>query len=229
MYCKDYSHLVGIKVGKLTPVELFKKKVGRFLNSRIGMPHFKCKCDCGGEIELPCNRLGHIKTCGCEKYPKGEKNGFYKHGKRNTKLFKIWYGIISRIDNPNSTRFYNYGGRGIKICDEWREFVPFYDWAMANGYREDLSIDRIDVNGNYEPANCKWSTTKEQARNTRKTRYITYRGLKKPLIEWMEMFGKDGEKLDNRIYRNWELSRVFKEFEERITEYIKNNPHQVVT
>ena len=103
----------------------------------------------------------------------------------NTKLFYIWGGIKARCYNKNNKQYKYYGARGIIVCDEWtNDFVSFYNWAMANGYKEHLSIDRIDFNGNYEPTNCRWTTNKEQQRNKSNNRFITYKNETKILTDW---------------------------------------------
>lgn len=107
-----------------------------------------------------------------------------KHGKSNTRLYSIWRSMKSRCCSKNNTNYFKYGGRGIKTCDEWlNDFMTFYNWAMANGYKDDLTIDRIDVNGNYEPSNCRWATIKEQNNNTRRNHYVDYNGAKITISE----------------------------------------------
>lgn len=91
-----------------------------------------------------------------------------KHGFHGTRIYRIWRGLFKRCDYPNSTDYKNYGGRGIKICDEWRDFINFKNWAFANGYSNDLTIERKDVDSDYEPSNCTWITKREQAQNRRK-------------------------------------------------------------
>ena len=111
------------------------------------------------------------------------------HGLRNTRLNGIWRGIKTRCNNPNHRSYKNYGARGVKICEEWNEFKSFYEWAMANGYKEDLTIDRIDVNGDYEPNNCRWISMQEQLNNTRVNRYVTICGETNTVAEWARKFG----------------------------------------
>lgn len=129
-----------------------------------------------------------------------------KHGLSNSRLYRIWRGIINRCENPNRKAYPRYGGRGIKMCDEWRDFINFYDWAIANGYQDNLTIDRIDNNGNYEPLNCRWATVKEQCRNQRTNRLITINGETKCLKEWCEIYKISYKTVHARIHRdNWSV------------------------
>ena len=110
------------------------------------------------------------------------------HGKTGSKLHNLWRCMKQRCYNKNKDNYKWYGGRGISVCDEWlNNFMSFYDWAINNGYKDGLKIDRIDVNKNYCPENCRFITQKEQCRNTRKNKYITYKGIKKCYSEWEEI------------------------------------------
>lgn len=126
-----------------------------------------CQCECGNTKSVDSFSLasGSSRSCGCSKV------GNVKHGLHDTRLYRIYCGMKTRCYNPKVLHYKNYGGRGISICDEWlNSFKDFYDWAMANGYSDELSIDRINVNGNYEPSNCRWATNLEQARNKRNSK-----------------------------------------------------------
>lgn len=122
------------------------------------------------------------------------------HGMRWTRLYNIWTQMIQRCTNQNLEHYGRYGGRGISVCDEWMDFEVFAEWAKGNGYKNGLSIDRLDVNGNYEPRNCKWSTDVEQQRNKRNNRSITIKGETKTVAEWAEISGLPYKTLQRRLY-----------------------------
>ena len=134
-----------------------------------------------------------------------------------TKIYYSYQGMLSRCKYPSNIGYHQYGGRGIKVCDEWaNSFEAFYDWSMKNGYSEDLSIDRIDVNGNYEPSNCRWATRKTQMNNKTNSRYLTYNGETHTMAEWSDITGICYGTLKSRInYLHWNI-------EDALTKPIRN-------
>lgn len=135
------------------------------------------------------------------------------HGMSNSRLYGIWECMKYRCSNPNRSEYPNYGGRGIIVCDEWRNnFRNFYDWAMCNGYDESLTIDRIDVNGNYEPDNCRWADVKTQANNTTRCIYITYQEKTQTLTQWCEELNLPYDTIRTRLRRNANITpeRLFR-------------------
>lgn len=120
---------------------------------------WNCKCECGNEKVIPSHKLlwEEAKSCGCMHHK-------YGHGRTNSRLYNIWLGMKARCFNKNSPKYSRYGGRGIKVCDEWHSFKRFYEWAVANGYSDNLSIDRINVDGDYCPENCQWLTISENSK-----------------------------------------------------------------
>lgn len=135
---------------------------------------------------------------------KGINNPNYKHGLRKTRLFSIWTNMLTRCNNTKSYCFHRYGGRGITVCEEWiNDFKSFYDWSISNGYTDDLSIDRIDNDGNYEPSNCRWVNNKKQASNRSSNHLITINGETKTITQWSEIYKINRCTINSRIVSGW--------------------------
>ena len=171
-FLKEGQRFNKLTVIKLNHTKIYKRyRKDRNIYENIYVDYYLCKCDCGKECLVQrCNlRSGHTKSCGCIE------KGNIKHRLHDTKLYRIYNHMKERCNNENCKSFKNYGGRGIKICKEWNnDFMSFYNWAINNGYQENLSIDRIDVNGNYEPNNCRWVDILTQANNKTNNFYIDY-------------------------------------------------------
>lgn len=128
------------------------------------------------------------------------KHGIFTDGNRKKpRLYRIWLHMKGRCRNPNHPAYHNYGGRGISVCEEWKEFENFRNWAMSNGYSDNLTIERINNNGDYHPRNCKWATRKEQANNSRWNHNITFQGQTKTMAEWAREVGINYQTLADRI------------------------------
>lgn len=138
-----------------------------------------------------------------------EKNHYVKHNLSKTRLYNIWKLMKQRCYNCKYTQFKDYGGRGIIVCEEWNEsFLSFHSWAMENGYEDNLSIDRIDGNKNYEPNNCRWTTKTMQQNNTRRNKYIEYNGEKHSVSQWAKILGVSRGCLQKRINKGWSFEKI---------------------
>ena len=178
---------------------------------------YKCKCHkCGKIVEKTLEHLQTRKnqgfdnmTCGCFNR---HHNNFYKNGLSNTRLRHIYANMKSRCYNKNNKGYNYYGGRGIKICEEWLEdFENFYNWAIGCGYKENLTIERINVNGDYEPNNCKWADVYEQMNNRTNTIKLKYKDTTKSLTEWAREYNIEIATLRTRISRGWSVERALNE------------------
>lgn len=198
-----YEDLTGKKFGRLTVVgqgpDWIDKKNHK---SR----QWLCKCDCGSTgILLPEIRLktGNTKSCGCirkELLAKRNKETVSRNGESKTRIYRIWRAMRHRCYNKNDTHYSIYGGRGIKVCQEWKDnFSIFKEWALNNGYQDDLTIDRIDSNGDYCPENCRWATYEQQANNTSKNKYIEYKGEIHTLSEWCKILDLPYDRIKQRF------------------------------
>lgn len=170
--------------------------------------YYLCKCKCG-RIQMVDGyslRAGISKYCLSCKNRKNSKNSFrYK----SIRIYNIYQGMISRCYNTKNKSYKNYGGRGIKVCSEWlNNRMLFYEWAINSGYKDNLSIDRINNDGNYEPCNCRWATRQQQGNNTRQNRHITYKGKTMTLAEWARALNMSQAKLKYRL-DNWDLEKAF--------------------
>lgn len=162
-----------------------------------------CKCKCGKNKRINKYNLinGITQSCGCY-HPNAT------HKKSKSRLYSIWCDMKSRCYNPNIKNYKHYGARGIEVCAEWKtDFVEFEKWSLENNYNKNLTIDRIDVNGNYEPSNCRWATTKQQANNKTTNRYIFYDGKSLTISEWSKIIGISSNALSNRLCK-WDIEKA---------------------
>ena len=181
------------------------------------MVQWECLCECGDKTLVATTSLGAglTRSCGClnDEKRKDSKTKHHTHGHRNERIYKTWHGIKARCCNPSSDNYNNYGLRGITVCDEWKNnFQNFYDWAVKNGYRDDLSIDRIDNDKGYFPENCRWETSKGQQRNKRNNRLLTRNGETHCLAEWAEITGINRSTISDRIDKmGWTVEKALAE------------------
>lgn len=204
---KPLIEMTGQRFGRLTVISRGEKR-GKYTGA-----FWLCKCDCGTMTTVSGNSLrkGETKSCGCLHIDMLKKDPSQKH--TGTRLYTIWQGMKRRTMTKTNPRYSDYGGRGITVCEEWREsFEAFYKWAMENGYRDDLTLDRKDNDGPYSPENCRWATYYVQGNNTRRNRRIEYDGEIHTLTEWAAIKGITVQNLSNRINRyGWTVERALTE------------------
>lgn len=197
--------LTGQRFGKLTVIERGENK-GKYTT-------WICKCDCGNIKRIRTDALRSGVTVSCGKHQLDHlKNRQYKYPQdvRNRRIRNVWHGMMRRCNDEKDRSFKNYGGRGIKVCEEWNDYVSFARWAMRNGYSRNLTLDRIDNDGNYEPSNCKWSTQHEQRCNKQNSRRETINGITKTVSEWAKEYGVHPNTVYRRLDRGISINNALR-------------------
>lgn len=191
--------LTGRRFGRL----VVRERSGSVRGS--GNAAWRCHCDCGREKRVNSRDLlaGHVASCGCYSVELLVARS-RTHGMRGSRTYASWVSMRQRCGNPGSPSYADYGGRGIKVCDRWQSFERFY--ADMGERPEGCSLDRIDVDGDYEPGNCRWADATTQVRNTRATRRITHDGATRPLAEWAERTGLPYGVLYDRLRHGWSVA-----------------------
>ena len=202
----------GQKFGELVIIKLHHKK--QYIDKKgviRNREYYLCQCDCGNIKVIEKSQLttGHTKSCGClQKKITSKKHK--THGLSKNKIYFIWCSMKDRCYRQNSNDYLNYGGRGITICDEWKnDFKTFYQWAINNGYKEGLTIERINVNDNYKPSNCTWIENALQSKNKTNSHYLTYNDKTQIIEDWAkEMKLNNGATISGRLKRGWSIEEA---------------------
>lgn len=204
----------------LTNKRFNKLIVISYYGIKYGTTYWNCRCDCGKTTIAQSSKLksGKIKSCGC--YNNMLRKQFAKNHHIHTKynspkgfaehpISNSYYNMISRCYNKKNLNYRLYGERGIKVCEEWlNDASAFFEWSLNNGWKPGLSIDRINVDGNYEPSNCRWSDDKTQSNNRRTNIFLTFNNQTKTITQWAETLGINKRTLNNRINRGWDIQRA---------------------
>lgn len=202
----------GEKYGRLTVIKYSHRIKHEYEDSKRNFYdyYYLCKCDCGNVGTFVGNRLksGNTKSCGCICHENLLRRNT-KHRLSRTHLYRIYHGIKRRCYNKNDSSYARYGGKGIRMCNEWlSDFMNFYNWAITHGYKKNLTIERIDFRGNYTPENCTWIPFGEQAKNTSRNVFYEYNGKRKILPDWAREYNLPFTCVRKRLVRGWTLERA---------------------
>lgn len=205
------DNLVGLHFGRLTVIDFYK-------TDSCGHSLWLCECSCGNQVIVTGTNLkrGVTTSCGCKRNEIAVDR-LKTHGMYGTRLYHSWAGMMRRCNNPNDRLYHRYGGRGISICDEWKDFAKFSKWAVENGYSDDLTIDRINNDKGYYPENCRWTNRITQSNNTSQNHRITYNNITKTIAEWSRVFELSYNTLYRHVMKN-DMSDFEKYFERRISD-----------
>lgn len=199
-----FQDLTGNQFGRLTAIA--------YLGKRNGAQRWRCECKCGKTIEVQGGNLatGHTKSCGCFRREVHRRDRT-THGMFGTPEYRVWASMLTRCHNPKCMGFANYGGRGITVCERWRESFEAFYADMRPRPSPAHSIERTDNDGNYEKTNCRWVTSDVQVRNKRNNHWITFRGKTMLLADWARFAGMSKSALLNRLLRGWSVERAVTE------------------
>lgn len=209
------NSLIGQTFGRLTVIEEYHQR------AKNGARLWMCICSCGRNIpvEVTTDRLksGKTRSCGCLQSERAaesnRKRAKWRTADRGTRLHRIWKGMIARTTYKSQAAYKNYGGRGISVCDEWcNSFEAFRNWAMVNGYSDDLTIDRIDTDGNYCPDNCRWVEWGVQNSNQRSNVVIELNGVRHTAAQWADIMGISRDCIYKRVRRGKSVDEILKEY-----------------
>ena len=194
-------NLIGQRFGLLTVVS-------RDGSNSHGRAVWLCQCDCGNKTSITTSRLtsSETKSCGC---PRNRTTHGDSRGHKRSRLFGIYHGMKNRCFNKNMLNYSDYGGRGISVCPEWRDsYEAFKTWALSSGYKDSLTLDRIDNDGDYCPTNCRWTTRKEQGNNKRTNLTITFNGRTQTAKQWAEELGVGYSTIVARYHKGWDANAI---------------------
>lgn len=216
--------LTGQKFGRLQVI----RKSDENIQKKSDFIMWYCKCDCGNykDVRSQDLRNGKTQSCGCL-----HKEIISTHGLSRGKLdrlYQIWVDMRSRCNNSKLKCYHNYGGRGIKVCNEWNNYKNFYEWSMDNGYDENLTIDRINVDGNYEPSNCKWSTKLEQENNKRNNRYGLYQGKRMSVSDFIRITNISRSFVITQLNNGKSFDAIKDEYEKKFLNCRIPSPHSSI-
>jgi hypothetical protein len=197
----NLTESVGKRFARLVVIRVLER-------DRHGRVQWLCRCDCGIEKVIRASHVsvGATRSCGClrtEEVILRMKTQFLKHGMEGTPIYSVWGNMKDRCNNSRNRYYADYGGRGIKFCDEWKEFEPFMRWAFASGYRKGLTLDRIDNDLGYSPSNCRWSEWIPQANNKRNNVILEYNGERRSIARWAALLSVPDARIRQRIVNGW--------------------------
>lgn len=195
------KNLTGMSFGRLTPLNYLGNTVGRYLS-------WFCECSCGGGAIVRSGNLksGKTQSCGCL-----EKSANITHGLSSDSSYQRWICMMDRCYNPGHKFYHRYGGRGIYVCEEWHDVAVFISWVSHTKRSGNVTMDRIDNNGNYCPTNCRWASQEVQQNNRSSNRIMTHNGVSRTMTQWARIAGIKPSTLAMRMHRGWSTERALTE------------------
>ncbi len=203
--------MTGKKYGRLTVLSRYKNRKSKSGRTEV---MWLCKCDCGNIVSLRgvSLRNGNTISCGCYRKECSSQRMHSNntiHGFGGTRIYKIWQAMIDRCENENNKKYKNYGARGIKVCEDWHDVRKFAEWAFSNGYKDDLTIERLDNNLDYESSNCVWADRYVQNNHTSRNHMITYQGKTQTMAQWSKETGLPYSTIKSRLNKHgWSVERA---------------------